>query len=241
MSNALLHDPAERQRRIDQKRQLILSWLVDFTWTTPRIAGEVMGLHSRSATNKTLLQLEQQSLIRSATIQFLQGRDVTVYGITPQGLLWADSEDDSHFGKPNFDPGKVSISTFQHRLDVQLCRLHIRNTQGFAWVAENNLPKDITYRPDAIVKSETRAIALELERTAKTRKRYQQIIVQHLNQISRGYYEQVHYISTIDGFVVRLQKLFYSIQHLSFKGQKIHFSEDLKKHFEFSSLEEWKL
>ena len=43
MTTGLISDPALRQQRIDQKKQQLLSWLVDFTWTTPAIAGKVMG------------------------------------------------------------------------------------------------------------------------------------------------------------------------------------------------------
>ncbi len=239
--SALLHDPAERQVRIEQKKQQLLRWLVDFTWTNSAIAGEVMKLKSRSAIHKTLGQFEKRGLIRSNPISFTVGRDVMIYGITPEGLLWVDQEEDWHYSKPVFDPAKVSLSTFQHRLDVQRCRLQVRKTNGFSWVAENNLPRVIQYHPDAIVSSASLIVALELERTAKTRKRYQQIIVQHLRQISQGHYAQVHYVSTIDGFAERLQRLLFSIPQISVKGQKVLFTDELKAHFKFYSLPNWKL
>jgi len=239
MNSELLHSPSERKLKIEQKQQALLSWLVDFTWTTSLIAGEVMGLRSRSAVHKTLQQLKRRSLIRSTGIQFLEGRDVIIYGITQEGLFWVNSEDGRHFRKPTFDPAKVAISTFQHRLDVQRCKLKIKDAPNLIWTAENNLPKEVSYRPDAIVQSNTSTIALELERTAKTRKRYQQIIVSHLRQINQGHYEQVHYVSTINGFAERLQKLFDSIPKIRTKGQSISFNDELKNHFKFYSLTNW--
>ena len=241
MTKGLISDPVIRQQRIELKKQRLLSWLVDFTWTTPSIAGQVMGLQARSAIHKTLNMFEQQGLIRHSQIPFLMGRDITVFGITIDGLLWCDNEDDQFNSKPVFDPARVSISTFQHRLDVQRCRLKITEMNVTKWLAENNLPKSLSYRPDAIIHNTDLNVALELERSAKTRKRYQQIIVQHLRQIKQGHYTQVHYVSTIDGFAERLQRLFHSISMVSVKGQQVLFTDDLKSHFKFFNFNDWEL
>lgn len=240
MSTGLISDPVLRQQRIVQKRQLLLSWLVDFTWTTPAIAGKVMGLSTRAGINKTLNQFESVGLIKSSSLQLGNSKNFRVVGITPNGLLWCDSESNA-FTKPCFDAGRVALSTINHRLDIQRCRLKASNHNKLTWLAENNMPKDLSYRPDAIIQSESRIVALELERTAKTRKRYQQIIVQHLRQIKQGHYSQVHYVSTIDGFSERLQRLFFSISTVNFKGQHVFFTDDLKNRFEFYDFKYWEL
>ena len=145
------------------KKQSLLSWLVDFTWTTPAIAGEVMGLSSRSSINKSLRQFEQLGLIKSDALE-----------------------------KATFEISRVAQSTTNHRLDVQRCRLKLKDIKGLEWISENNYPKELSYRPDAIIKTSKFVVALELERTAKTRKRYQLIIVQHLRQINLGAYEKMN-------------------------------------------------
>ena len=213
--------------------------LLDFTWTTPALAGKVMGL--RSAIHKTLNSFEQQGLIKQSQIQFLTGRDITIFGITTDGLLWCDNKNNHSYLKPVFDPARVSVSTFQHRLDVQHCRLKVEVRKNVSWFAENNLPKSLSYRPDAIIQAPGNTIALELERSAKTRKRYQQIIVQHPRQIKQGHYSQVHYVSTISGFAERLQGLFDSIAMITTKGQQVLFTNELRSHFKFFYFDDWEI
>ena len=240
MRTGLISDPALRQQRIELKKQKLLTWLVDFTWTTPNIAGEVMGLKTRAGISKTLKQFESMELIKSNSLQLENSRNFRIVGITPNGLLWCDDKN-NNFKKPCFDVGRVALSTVNHRLDVQQCRLKVSNQNKLSWLAENNLPENLSYRPDAIIHLKNRIVALELERTAKTRKRYQQIIVQHLRQIKQGYYDQVHYVSTVDGFTMRLRKLFFSIATVTVNGQQILFTDDLKSRFEFYDFNDWKL
>lgn len=239
MSTELIFDYSERQKRIEEKKQALLSWLADFTWTTPELAGQVMGLNARAGINKTLKRLQAEQLIKEAFITLADKRDLRVIGITPNGLLWCDNSPTA-IDKVSFDPNRVALSTIIHRLDVQRCRIKIGN-HGSKWISENSYPKHVTYRPDAIFQTSGKTIALELERTAKTKKRYQQIIVQHLRQINQGIYEQVHYVSTTEGFAERLERLFFSITKVPVKGQQILFSDDLKQRFKFYNFNNWNI
>jgi len=238
MSTELIFDYSERQKRIEEKKQALLSWLADFTWTTPEIAGQVMGLTTRAGINKTLRRLQAEQLIREAFITLADNRDLRVIGITPNGLLWCDSSPTA-IDKISFDPNRVAQSTIIHRLDVQRCRIKL-GKHGSKWVPENSYPKHITYRPDAIFQASGRTVALELERTAKTKKRYQQIVTQHLKQINNKSYEQVHYVSTVPGFAVRLERLFNSITKLPVRGQQVLFSNELRQHFKFYDFDDWR-
>lgn len=87
MSTELIFDYHERQKRIEEKKQALLSWLADFTQTTPELAGQVMGLSTRAGINKTLKRLQSQQLIKEAFITLADNRDLRVIGITPNGLL----------------------------------------------------------------------------------------------------------------------------------------------------------
>lgn len=239
MSTELIFDYHERQKRIEQKKQALLSWLADFTWTTPELAGQVMGLSTRAGINKTLKRLQSEQLIKEAFITLADNRDLRVIGITPNGLLWSD-ESPTAIDKTCFDPNRVAQSTIIHRLDVQRCRIKLGN-HGSKWISENSYSKDITYRPDAIFEGGGKTIALELERTAKTKKRYQQIVTQHLRQINNGSYQVVHYVSTVPGFAMRLERLFTSITKLPVRGQQVLFSDELRERFKFYEFNEWSI
>ena len=131
-----------------------------------------MGLSSRSSINKSLRQFEELGLIKSDILELAYGRDLRIIGITSNGLLWCDTRKDA-LEKATFEISRVAQSTTNHRLDVQLCRLKLKHIKDLEWIAENNYPKELTYRPDAIIHIPKFVVALELERTAKTRKRYQ--------------------------------------------------------------------
>ena len=129
----LIHDPQERQKRIELKKQRLLDWLVDFTWTTPSIAGEVMGIYSRGSINKTISMYENLGLIKTSYLELVHTRKMRIIGITPNGLLWCDSRDDA-YSKQTFDISKVALSTANHRLDVQRCRLKIQSLQNLSLI-----------------------------------------------------------------------------------------------------------
>jgi predicted ester cyclase len=158
-------------------------------------------------------------------------------------LLWCDNKSGA-FDKPSFDPNRVAQSTIIHRLDVHayFCergRIKLGN-HGTKWISENNYPKNISYRPDAIFEVNNMTIALELERTAKTKKRYQKIVTQHLRKINNGSYECIHYVSSVPGFAVRLERLFNSITKLPVRGQQVLFSEELRQHFKLYDFNNWR-
>lgn len=138
------------------------------------------------------------------------------------------------------EPNRVAQSTIIHRLDVQRCRIKLGN-HGSKWISENNYSKDIAYRPDAIFEANDKRIALELERTSKTKKRYQKIVTQHLRQINNGSYQFIHYVRNVPGFAIRLERLFSSITKLPVRGQQVLFSDELREHFKFYDFNDWRL
>lgn len=239
MNTELIFDYEKRQKRIEQKKQALLSWLADFAWTTPELAGRVMGLSTRAGINKTLKRLVCEQLIKEASITLADNRSLRIVGVTTNGLLWCDNVPDAT-SRSTFDPKRVALSTVIHRLDVQRCRIAVRDV-CLQWTPESNLPREIEYRPDAILKTGSRKIALELERTSKTRKRYQKIVTQHLRQIQAGHYHEVHYVSTVPGFAIRLERLFGSISKLPVRGQQVLFSDDLRKRFRFFDFDKWNI
>ena len=81
-------------------------------------------------------------------------------------------------------------------------------------------------------------MAIEIERTIKTRKRYQAIIREHLTQIRQGGWQVVFYL-TPDGMAARLKKVFDSIDHVVFDGQRVAIEDAHRKRFRFLDLSAW--
>ena len=93
--------------------------------------------------------------------------------------------------------------------------------------------------PDAFALSpKGRKVAIELERTAKTPKRYVEILANYAEMISMGVIDEVIYVCP-EQLTPRLQRLFHRIEKIIFKGKMIPTPAGLLERFYFSSIEDW--
>lgn len=103
-----------------------------------------------------------------------------------------------------------------------------------------NLESDAK-RPDAIVLNESGLkVAIECERTFKTTKRYEQILLSYLRLLKSGEIKEVVWISPSTDFAKRLEVLIKSIKKLKLAGQIVQI--DPAKHHKnlyFCSYEDW--
>lgn len=232
----LIESYQERMQRREDKTMAILTFLRDETWSTGAILAKLLGF-SRTGIYKTLGILEKSDLIKSHPYPELGQR---LYGITPKGQMfsWADHE---HFqDRPYFEPSKVKPIMVQHYLDTQLARLQARDVGWTEWLPGHLLPKGIDKRPDALVTTPAGGrIAVEIERTVKTKKRYEVIWSIYLQAIKRGDYEYVHYICPNSQFAHRLQKMFASIDAIPIAGQRVAIAEKHHARFPTFALEHW--
>ena len=102
------------------------------------------------------------------------------------------------------------------------------------------LPKDIKKRPDAIaLNPEGQTIAIELERTIKTLKRYEAIFSIYLQQMKRDEYFQVHYVCPDASFAPRLERMFTLIKSVPVAGERVPITERHRARFPVYSLDNW--
>ena len=93
--------------------------------------------------------------------------------------------------------------------------------------------------PDAVARSpKGRKVAIELERTAKTPKRYVEILANYAEMISMGVIDEVIYVCP-EQLTHRLERLFHRIEKIIFKEKVIPTPEGLLERFYFSSIEDW--
>ncbi len=77
-------------------------------------------------------------------------------------------------------------------------------------------------RPDALAISPTgKRVALEVERTMKTSKRYEVILVQYLKLLKAGEIDLVAWASPTEDFSKRLRSIITSIQTVRVDGRKV--------------------
>ena len=232
----LISSYGQRMTRHEKKIAIILHFLRDETWSSGSVLAILLGL-SRTGIYKTLNQMESKGFIRSHQIPELKKK---LYGITAQGLFYSWSEEELMQDRPIFEPGRIKISTIQHYLDTQLARLSARKKGWDRWIPGHLLPKGIAKRPDAMVTTEKGiTIGIEIERTVKSRKRYEAIFAIYLQAIKRGEYDYIHYICPDEVFASRLKRLFGSIHAIPIAGKRIDINEKHRARFPVYPLGKW--
>ena len=234
----LINSFQERRVRTQTKRAVVLRFLRDETWSNLTNLAGVLGL-SDPATFKTICKLERDGFLLRYKVTSLR---LSLWGITPQGLAFAWNEDEVMQIRPYFEPSKLSVMTVAHYLDIQRARLNAERAGWTNWIPGNRLPKDIKKRPDAIaINPEGQTIAIELERTIKTLKRYEAIFSIYLQQMKRDEYFQVHYVCPDASFAPRLIRMFDLIKSVSVAGERVPITEKHRARFPVYSLDNWPL
>lgn len=235
----LISNPAERAQKAGEKRAALLGFLRDETWSVADVLSLIAGLSSRQATHKTLMQLERDELIKRHSLPIAGRVSLTVWGITPHGLAMSWTDGEKYEERPYFEPSRLNISRVPHQIDLQQARITAESAGWADWVRGERLGFKPLIRPDALVTSpKGTRVAIEVERTIKTRKRYQVVIRDHLTQIRQGEWQAVFYL-TPDGMAARLKNLFDSIEHVMIDGQRVNLEDSHRKRFKFLDLSKW--
>ena len=218
------------------KRETVLRFLRDETWSNQTNLAGVLGL-SGPATFKTICQMERDGFLLRYKVTALR---LSLWGITPQGLAFAWAENEVMQIRPYFETSKLSVMTIPHYLDTQRARLIAEASGWTNWMPGNRLPKDIKKRPDAIaINTEGQTIAVELERTIKTLKRYEAIFSIYLQQMKRDEYFQVHYVCPDASFAPRLKRMFTLIKSVPVTGERVQITEKHRARFPVYALDNW--
>jgi hypothetical protein len=219
----LISNHAERSLRAASNRSRVLSFLRTELFSTAEILGKVVGFDSRQAIHKLLQRLEDAGEIRRHPVGTLGGR-VVIWGITAHGQACAFDPDNEPLIAATFEPSRFSEITMRHNLDIQ----HLRVVAGkCGWTEWQNgdrmgvAPKD-GKRPDALAASPTgKRVALEVERTMKTTKRYEIVLVQYLKLLKADELDLVVWASPTEDFSRRLRSIITSIQTVRVEGKKV--------------------
>jgi hypothetical protein len=135
---------------------------------------------------------------------------------------------------------RVNPATVYHDLKLQQIRLNLE-AQGYtnfqsSWQLSRILKKrneKVPTIPDyTCFDLEGNKIAIEYERTIKSRKRYQEIIGQYMDIKERGIIKKVIYYAE-PGFASKLQHLFESIEFIYRRGRTEKYISEQLTYFKF--------
>jgi hypothetical protein len=232
----LINSFEERRTRSHAKRSAILRFLRDETWSNLANLTSIAKL-SEPATFKTLQQMERDQMLFRHKVPELR---LSLWGITPQGLAFSWGETEAMEARPYFEPSKISIMTIHHYLDVQRARLAAERAGWINWIPGHRLPMNIKKRPDAVATDPYgQVIAIEVERSIKTLKRYEAIVAIYLQSIKRGDYAMVHYICPHPEFAPRLSRVLALIKSVPVAGERVPITDRHLARFPVFALENW--
>jgi hypothetical protein len=234
-----LMPPQQRAERVKQKRRVTLRFLREEIWTDHNNLGQLLGVNA-AATYRTVLALERASLVRVERVPIVGGH-IALIGVTHHGQGMAAEPGETVVEKV-FSPGRVPTTYLRHMLDVQLMRVKAEQAGWTQWVNADRIEKwpEGQARPDAYVTDGSgRRIALELERTIKSPKRYNQILNVWLQAIRRGDVQRVVWVSPTEPIRERLQQIIQAITHVEVTGQKVLIPRDRFQNLDFLTYAEW--
>jgi len=242
MSN-LINSKIEQSRSKAVKETLILSFLWEEGYSTAKILAPLLKM-TPNGIQRILRKMEAKELIQTHTVDFeLSSWNLKIWGLTPTGTLLATPEDEKF---KFFEVSRVKPITMAHSLALQRIKV-LALSQGWGeWQSSSKMLKNANLNrstwlqvPDAVAMSpKGRKIAIELERTVKTPKRYVEILANYAEMLSSGIIAEVIYICP-ENIAKRLERLFHRIEKIIFRGKAIPVPEGLLKRFYFISYEEW--
>lgn len=244
MSN-LISSKAERDRIRAENETKILSFLLEERFSTPKILAQ----HLRKTPNGTqriLRRMEANGLIKSHSVDFeLSAWNQKIWGLTPTGTCLATPEDeDVKF----FEVGRIKPVTMTHSLKLQRVKVAAISKGWSQWESSSKMLQRATKSrsiwiqiPDAVgISPRGRKVAIELEKTLKTPKRYVEILANYAEMLASETIAEVIYVCP-DPLTKRVKRQFYKIEKIIFKGKAIAVHESLLRRFYFLSYEEWEV
>lgn len=227
----LLAAPADRRARSEQKARAVLRFLRQEIWSSQGILGGVMGVESRTAAHKNLARMEDEGLLRRHKVEGLGGGAITLWGITSHGQALAFDPATESPVASYFEPNRVAEITIRHALDLQRLRMQGERAGWKDWINGDRLPELLKggKRPDAMATSPVGLkTAIEIERTIKTSKRYEQILASYLMALKAEQVHQVVWLSPTDDLALRLRAIVLGIRSVTIQKQR--FAVDPQKH-----------
>ena len=226
---------AERCARAAAKQQILLEFLASGeVYTTTDIATDLLQITRRRAA-ACLAALERAGALKSET-HSVNARQIKIYGVTPHGLAMADAPASA----PYFELGRTNPAWINHRLDTQRMRIHAEGASWSDWTPERALRlQSLKKIPDAVATNPAGSrIAIEIERFAKTPKRYGELICAYLQEIKSGKYEEVHFVSP-PGIERLIQNAFRKVESVKFNGEIVKLEAKHFARFKFFSFSDW--
>jgi len=212
MNNNLISNYQDRMRRSQENKEKILFFLKTEIYSTAKILSNLLKFKTVSPIYSILKKMEEDKLIIKHEVMTNSDNKINLYGITSHGYIMTLDEKDNQLKTITFQPSKVSLSTLQHRLDIQKNRIVAEN-KNFEWRSLHNVKLNSNIKlPDALIRTDSSKVyAIEIERVAKSPKRYSEIINKLTIQANDKNWSGVIYLFPSKQLKVRIERIFSAI------------------------------
>lgn len=240
----LIHNVAERNEAAKRRVRALLYFLKEETFSDFQTLKRVVGYKGKHnhAMYKLLNKAVAMGFLNKYEYPVLTGKK-SLWGITMPGLAMVVSANDKVF-PAYFEPGKLRHWTLEHRLLNQRVRIALEEKGGTGWLNGDRGEftaryPGIRHRPDGIITLSSGAIvAVETERTMKTRARYISIINSHLSASDAGLWHYAMYVMPDDKTKESLIRLFGSIKTVIRNSVPVPFDAKHREMFLFRTIDE---
>lgn len=214
--------PAARLVRAQEKRAIVIEFLVDEGWSSTGVIQELLGL-SYSTTHSLLKVMVGEGLLRQKLL-FIAGahgaRQVMLNGITAHGVAMSSLTDG--FARQPWDAAKTNALAVPHQLLTQQIRLRAEKCGWSGWIpARRLMGQGLAKLPDAQALSpEGVMVGVEIERHIKSAKRYESILGAYIYEIrNHSRWQRVDYICPDTKFAERMAAAFVSLKQLRLEAK----------------------
>ena len=235
ISSKLPH--AEKMAIFNSRINKVLRFLLEENYSSMENLALLLNVPKQTVLRITRNLSEKNYLIKH-DVDIGLARPISVFQPTNTGIMFALANNEEI---PELrDINRVNPATIFHDLKLQQIRLKLEAEGYTKFQSSWQLTKILRKRQEKVPKipdytcinPQGDKIAIEYERTIKTKKRYQEIIGQYLDIKERGIIKQVIYF-TDDGFADKLKQLFQSVEFVYRKGRTEKCLTEQLRYFSF--------
>jgi hypothetical protein len=208
---------AERRTRKREKQEQILLFTKKMGWIDSRAGALLLG-STRSAAGAALRKMEREGLMTKHELPGPPKR--AWYSISERGMAEAYIILNEQI-PATLPLGRQTISDYSylHEQDVNIIAVELEQLGLEPYLPKTESGgrgKGVKY-PDLLVKIGEKTIALEVERTPKTQRRYKDILASHWLATEKNLYNEILYLCPNSEIKKRVQALVRSVQSGKFK------------------------
>ncbi len=222
--------------------EAILHYLFGEMWTHVDIISELLAGVSEEQLSQVLNELSKAKMIRCVEISFIENSSAQIWGITAYGINSVREKIPDAENRRAFRKNSVNPVSFRHQLDIQRLRITAERSGWYDWTKCSGaerfskkrgiFPDVVATRPDGV------RVAIEVERTVKSKNRYPRIMESHLHARKFGQWDEIIYLCPDARIKRRLENIYSEIEEVDYFGNPVKITDQHRQHFRFYSYDE---